>query len=141
MFLDLLFGNSVIRKVEKKRKLEGQVEVLKKQQKVEAEKISKMIDERKAALADSIKAQINALNAQIAVLKNQQKTQSDLLDQERRVEMDKKINDFNQKITTKQNQVKRLSNFIDAERKNQEDALNPEQPNAPKQVLLETKKK
>ena len=141
MSFDFLFGNSVIRKVERKRKLEGEIEVLKKQQKVEIEKISKLTDEKKANLADSIDAQVAALNAQINNLKKQKVTQQDLLDEQRKVEIDKKVNDFNQKITAKQNKVKRLGHFIDAERKNQEDALNPEQPNAPKQVLLETKKK
>ena len=77
MSFDFLFGNSVIRKVERKRKLEGEIEVLKKQQKVEIEKISKLIDEKKANLADSIDAQVAALNAQINNLKKQKVTQKD----------------------------------------------------------------
>lgn len=139
-WFDSLFGNSVIRKVEKKKKLEGQLEVLKKQQKVEVEKISKETEEKKAALVASIDSQINALNASIATLKNQKKTQQELLDEQKKVEMDKKINDFDRKIVSKMNEIKRLGHFIEAERKNQDDALHPEQPNAPKKVLLEDKK-
>lgn len=136
-----LFGSNVISKVQQKKKLEGEIEVLKKQQKVEVEKISKETDEKKAHIVNTINADIAALNAQIDNLKKEKTTRQDLLDQERKVLIDKKVNDFNQQITFKQNKVKRLEHFIDAERKNQEDALNPDQPNAPKQILLENKKK
>ena len=138
-WFDSLFGNSVIRKVEKKKKLEGQLAVLRQQQKIEAEKISKETEKKKADLVCDIDAQITSYEASINNLKKQKKTQQDLLDEQKRVEMDKKIHEFDRKIVSKVNEIKRLGHFIEAERKNQDDALNPDQPNAPKKILLEDK--
>ena len=102
MFLDFLFKNNVIRQVERKQKLEGEVEVLKKQQKVESEKIIKDFAAKKIALADSIQAQIGALQAQIASLKNQKTAQLELLDEQKKVTLDKKIHDYDNQIICKE---------------------------------------
>ena len=156
MFLDFLFKNNVIRQVERKQKLEGEVEVLKKQQKVESEKIIKDFAAKKIALADSIQAQIGALQAQIASLKNQKTAQLELLDEQKKVTLDKKIHDYDNQIICKRNKVKRLIRFIDAEQQNMQDVINPDAPNAPaerhsigfnteekleKKILLEENKK
>ena len=149
MFLDFLFKNNVIRQVERKQKLEGEVEVLKKQQKVESEKIIKDFAAKKIALADSIQAQI-------ASLKNQKTAQLELLDEQKKVTLDKKIHDYDNQIICKRNKVKRLIRFIDAEQQNMQDVINPDAPNAPaerhpigfnteekleKKILLEENKK
>lgn len=147
--LEFLFNrNSITAKVERKQKLLGDVEVLKKQQKVESEKILKDFDAKKIDLNDSIQAQINALQAQIASLKNHRLAQLDLLDEQRKVALDKKINDYDRQIISKQNKAKRLARFIDAEKQNMEDVMNPGGPNAPsvdttknKQLLFEEKVK
>ena len=143
-WFDSIFGNSVIRKVEKKKKLEGQLEVLKKQQKVEVEKVSKESDEKKASMIVYIDSQINAHKASITTLENQKKTQQDLLDEQKKVEIDKCTHNFDRKIVSKMNEIKRLGHYIEAERKNQDDALNPDRPNAPtiseKKILLEDTK-
>ena len=107
MFLDFLFKNNVIRQVERKQKLEGEVEVLKKQQKVESEKIIKDFAAKKIALADSIQAQIGALQAQIASLKNQKTAQLELLDEQKKVTLDKKIHDYDNQIICKRKKVKK----------------------------------
>lgn len=132
---EVLFGNTVVRKTEKKKKIEGQVAVLKKQQKVESEKVLKDFAAKKTNSTDIINAQITALQAQISSLKETRKSQLEILDEQCKVEYDKVINDFDRKIVSKQNQVKRLGHFIEAEIKNQEDVLNSDKPNAPKRLV------
>lgn len=139
-----LFGNSITSKVEKKKKIEGDVEVLKKEQKVKTEETIKDFEVRKATTLDSITAQINSLKAQIKNLEKAKEDRAEMLDQELKVEIDKVINSYNRKIISKQNQAKKLGYYIDAEQKNIQDVIDPYQPNAPKeqkQVLLETKTK
>ncbi len=131
MIFDYIFGNTVTRKVEKKNKIDGQVEVLKKKQKVESEKIIHEYEDKKTATIDNITATINALQAQIASLKISKDTKCQMLDEERKVKLDKIINDFNIKIVNKQNQSKRLTRYIEAEMRNMEDATSHPQPNAP----------
>ncbi len=131
MIFDYIFGNTVTRKVEKKNKIDGQVEVLKKKQKVESEKVIHEYEDKKTATIDNITATINALQAQIASLKISKDTKCQMLDEERKVKLDKIINDFNIKIVNKQNQSKRLTRYIEAEMRNMEDATSHPQPNAP----------
>lgn len=140
-WLNSLFGNSITDKVEKKKKIEGEVEVLKKEQKVASEAIIQDYDNKKTSTTDTINAQINALQAQIASLKNDKVTKCALLDEERKVALDKCINDYDRKIVSKQNQVKRLTRYIDAEQKNMDDVIHPDQPNAPRNILNEDAKK
>lgn len=129
--LDFLFGNSVVRKVEKKKKIEGEIEVLKKQQKVEIENVIKTYDQKKANLNDTTNAQINSLQAQIAALKANRETQTNVLNEEKKVEIDKATNEYNQRITSKTNQAKKLGYLIEAEQKNLADVISPNQPNQP----------
>lgn len=142
-----LFGNSVVRKVEKKKRIEGEIGVLKKQQKVEVENIIKLYDQKKADLSDTTAAQINALQAQIAALKANKETQTNLLNEEKKVAIDKVTNKLDQQIVSKTNQAKKLGYYIDAEQKNLADVISPDQPNQPTQrkILIEdspkTKKK
>lgn len=128
---EFVFGNSITRKVEKRRRMIGEIEVLKKQQKVKCEEILKTFAQDKADLAAKTDAEINSLQAQILSLKEHKKTQTALLDEREKVVIDETINKFDQMIVNKQNQVKRLNRYIDAEQKNIEDVINPDTPNAP----------
>ena len=128
---EFVFGNSITRKVEKRRRMIGEIEVLKKQQKVKCEEILKTFAQDKADLAAKTDAEINSLQAQILSLKEHKKTQTALLDEREKVVIDETINKFDQMIVNKQNQVKRLNRYIDAEQKNIEDVINPDAPNAP----------
>lgn len=126
------FGNGIVRKVEKKKKVDSEVEVLKKQQKVESDKVLKEYEATKRNYSDSVDAQIKSYEAQIIQLKAEKKGQLELYDKQLKVDLDKKINDFDRKIIAKQNQSKRLSYLIDAEQRNMQDVISPDQPNAPK---------
>ena len=106
--LDLIFGNSVVRKVENKKKIEGDIQVLKKQQKVRMEEIIKECATKKANISNSIDAQITELQAQITVLKKSKQDQCDLMDEKQKVMIDQMINDFDRKIINKTNKAKKL---------------------------------
>lgn len=140
--VDDLFGNSITNRVEKKKRIEGQIEVLKKTQKVKAQGVCDEYDAKKKEITDSTNAQINNLQAQIASLKVNKDKQCALLDEQKKVAWDKVVNDFDAKIMSKQNDVKKLSRFIDAEQKNIDDVINPDKPNVPQatKVLNESKK-
>lgn len=125
------FGNPVVRKEEKRQRIVGEVEVLKKQQKVEVERITKEYAVKQANTVDAIDAQIGSLKAQIASLNQEKKDKVNILAEELKVEIDKTINDYDSKIIAKKNKAKKLGYLIDAERKSEEDAINPDQPNAP----------
>lgn len=126
-----LFGNSITRKVEKKKRIDGEIEVLKKQQKVNMEAVMKDYDEKKQAVVDSVDAQVVALKAQIETLETSKGTRCNLLDEERKVAIDKTVNDFNRKIVAKQNESKKIGYYIQAENQNIQDVITPDQPNAP----------
>jgi hypothetical protein len=121
-----IFGNSITKMVEKQKRVLGEIEVLKKQQKVESEEVCKDFADQKTSLCDAIDANIQALQAQISSLKEQKKTKCALLDEKKKVTLDKVINDFDQKITSKRNQAKRIGHLIGAERLNMEDILTEE---------------
>lgn len=141
-WLTSLFGNSITSKVERKKKIEGEIEVLKKEQKVKTEETTKQFEVKKATELDSLSAQISSLRAQIKNLEKAKKDRADMLNEEKKVAIDKVINSYDRKIISKQNQAKKLSYYIDAEQKNIQDVIDPENPNAPKaRVLLENKKK
>ena len=129
-----IFGGSITRMVEKQKKINGEIEVLKKQQKVKSEEVIKEAATKKKALSDAVEANIQALQAQISSLKEQKKTKTALIDESTKVELDKVINDFDQKIVAKKNQSKRLTHLIGAEKMNMEDILSPELPNAPQPI-------
>lgn len=126
-----LFGNSITGKVEKKKRIEGEIEVLKKEQKVKVEETTKAYDVRKASELDSITAQINNYKAQIKNLEKAKQDRADMLAEELKVDIDKVVNSYDRKIISKQNQAKKLGYYIDAEQKNIEDVIDPDQPNAP----------
>lgn len=134
-----IFGNTITKKVEKKNKIEGEVEVLKKEQKVAVEAVMKDFDEKKQEVVDSVDAQIVSLEAQIASLKTSKVTRCNLLDEHRKVALDKTINDYNIKIVQKQNEAKKLGHYIDAENRSIQDTINPSQPNAPTNTNKPTK--
>lgn len=132
-----LFADRITRKTEHKNRVEGQIEVLKKQQKVKSESICHEYDFKKSSTIDSINAQINSLKAQILSLETNKECKIKMLEEEMKVELDKIMNNFNQKIISKQNKVRRLSRFIEAERQNMEDVAHYNQPNAPQQNQLQ----
>lgn len=140
---EFIFGNSITRKVESKKRIEGEIEVLKKQQKVKAESTVKEYNSKKALTIDSINAQINNYKAQIKNLEQLKKDKEEMYDKEMRVAVDKVMNDYDRKIIAKINKAKKLGYYIDAEQKNIQDVITPDQPNAPttKKVLNETKTK
>ena len=127
----LFFGNSITWKVEKQKRIEGEVEVLKKQQKVEVERITKENEAKRKATVDQINAEIAQMQANIASLKQSRTDKIALSAEELKVSVDKAINDYNRKIVNKQNKAKKLGYYIDAEQRNIQDVINPEQPNAP----------
>lgn len=140
---EFIFGNSITRKVESKKRIEGEIEVIRKQQKVKAESTVKEYNSKKALTIDSINAQINNYKAQIKNLEQLKKDKEEMYDKEMRVAVDKVMNDYDRKIIAKINKAKKLGYYIDAEQKNIQDVITPDQPNAPttKKVLNETKTK
>lgn len=140
---EFVFGNTITRKVESKKRIEGEIEVLRKQQKVKAESTVKEYNSKKALTIDSINAQINNYKAQIKNLEQLKKDKEEMYDKEMRVAVDKVMNDYDRKIIAKINKAKKLGYYIDAEQKNIQDVITPDQPNAPttKKVLNETKTK
>lgn len=116
--INRLFGNDVVSKVEKKEKIEGQIEVLKKEQTVKFENKVKEYETRKTNAGNSIEAQINNLQAQIRSLRASKDSQIELIQKELTVELDKIVNKYSQKITKKENAKNRLANLIVAENKN-----------------------
>lgn len=132
--IDSIIGNTITSKVEKKKKVEGEIEVLKKEQKIKSEEVIQEYNEKKTDLTDSIDSQINSYKAQINSLMESKKTKIALIEQEKKVQIDKVINDFDRKIVSKQNHVKRLNRLIDAEYNNMEDVIVPDQPNAPREI-------
>lgn len=140
---EFVFGNTITRKVESKKRIEGEIEVLRKQQKVKAESTVKEYNSKKALTTDSINAQINNYKAQIKNLEQLKKDKEEMYDKEMRVAVDKVMNDYDRRIIAKINKAKKLGYYIDAEQKNIQDVITPDQPNAPttKKVLNETKTK
>lgn len=116
--INRIFGNDVVSKVEKKEKIEGQIEVLKKEQTVKFENKVKEYETRKTNTGNSIEAQINNLQAQIRSLRANKDSQIELIQKELTVELDKIVNKYSQKITKKENAKNRLANLIVAENKN-----------------------
>ena len=129
---EFIFGNSITRKVESKKRIEGEIEVLRKQQKVKAESTVKEYNSKKALTIDSINAQINNYKAQIKNLEQLKKDKEEMFEKEMRVAVDKVINDYDRKIINKINKAKKLGYYIDAEQRNIQDVIKPDQPNAPK---------
>lgn len=138
---EFVFGNTITRKVESKKRIEGEIEVLRKQQKVKAESTVKEYNSKKALTIDSINAQINNYKAQIKNLEQLKKDKEEMYDKEMRVAVDKVMNDYDRKIIAKINKAKKLGYYIDAEQKNIQDVITPDQPNAPttKKILNEDK--
>lgn len=138
--LEKLFKTSIQRHIEKKSKLENEIEVLKTQQKVKSEIVISEYDSKKTQHQNTIDAQIAALQNEIENLKVSRTTHSASLDKEKVVQLKKVDNEFEAKILSKQNEVKKLSNLIDKEQKDMEDLITPLKPNAPKdnrKILVE----
>lgn len=131
MFLNIIFGNPVTRKVERKKMIDGEIEVLKKQQKVKFESTNTEFDGKESKMESNIETQITFLEKQIKILRANKKANLEILREERKVALDKVTNKFNEKITIKQNQSKKLGHLIDAEQKNIQDVINSDTPNAP----------
>lgn len=141
---DIIFSSLMTRRIQKRQKLEGQVEVLKKQQKLASERKVKEYDLKKQTLKLNTDQQIAEYEKEIKELKAEKERQDYLLAEQQKVELDEIFNKYNQKITSKKNSIKKLGHLIDAERQSQEDILNPDQPNTVnverKRLLEETKK-
>ena len=133
--LENLFNNNITQRVEKKNRIDGEIEVLKKKQKVKSEEILHDYEDKKQSTVDQINATINSLQAQITSLKASKATKCQMLDEQRKVELDKVINEFDNKIINKQNKSKKLARYIEADCNNINDNIAPQQPNAPMQVI------
>lgn len=120
-----IFGDSIVRNVERHNKLLGDIEVLKKQQKVSSEAVLKSYATKKRDFINSVDSEVSRLQAQIASLKEHKVAQLELLDEERKVMLDKTINDYDRKITSTYNKAKKLEHLIQAEKANMEDVINP----------------
>lgn len=135
---DIIFSSLMTRRIQKRQKLEGQVEVLKKQQKLASERKVKEYDLKKQNLKLNTEQQIAEYEKEIKELKSEKERQDYLLAEQQKVELDEIINKYDQKITKKNNDIKKLGHLIDAERQSQEDILNPDQPNTLTQTTRKT---
>ncbi len=141
--LEKLFKTNIQRYVEKKNKLENEIEVLKTQQKVKSETVLADFESKKTQFQNNVDAQIVTLQNQIENLKVSKTTQVTAFEKERIVELKKVDNEFDAKILAKQNEVKKITNLIDKEQKDMRDLVNPLKSNAPKdnrKILNENKK-
>lgn len=129
--------NRMQRFVERKKRFEGDVEVLKTKQKVEYENVVRNFKAKKSQLENDVAVEIKALLTQIDNLKKMKLTQTTALDEAMKVELKKVDNRFNQQILAKQNEIKKLNNMIDKEQKDIRDLISVQSPNAPK-VLVES---
>ena len=138
-----LFKTSIQRHVEKKCRLENEIEVLKTQQKVRSENVISEFNSKKTQHQNNVDAQIAALQNQIENLKVSKTTQVEAFEKERIVALKKVDNEFDAKILAKQNEVKKLSNLIEKEQKDMRDIVQPQKATAPKdnrRILNECKK-
>ena len=120
-----IFKTSITSKVEKLKKLQGKVEVLKKEQKVGTDSVIKAYDVKQSELKNAIDAQIANFKAEIKSLEAHKKAQFELYNQERKVAIDKTINEYNAKIVNVTNQITELMHLIEAERKTEEEVVRP----------------
>lgn len=140
--LDKLFKTTIQRYVEKKNKLENEIEILKTQQKVKSETVIADFESKKTQFQNNVDAQIATLQNQIENLKVSKVTQVTAFEKERIVELKKVDNEFDAKILARQNEVKKIANLIDKEQKDMRDLVNPLKSNAPKdnkRILIEKK--
>ena len=138
-----LFKTSIQRHVERKCRLENEIEVLKTQQKVISENVLSEFNSKKTQHENNVDAQIAALLNQIENLKVSKTTQVAAFEKEKVVALKKVDNEFDAKILAKQNEVKKLSNLIEKEQKDMRDLVQPQKANAPKdnrRILNESKK-
>ena len=141
--LEKLFKTNIQRYVEKKNKLENEIEILKTQQKVKSETVIADFESKKTQFQNNVDAQIATLQNQIENLKVSKVTQVTAFEKERIVELKKVDNEFDAKILARQNEVKKIANLIDKEQKDMRDLVNPLKSNAPKdnrKILNENKK-
>lgn len=142
MIFDKLFKTNFQRHVERKARVENEIEVLKTQQKVKTENVIAEYNSKKTQHENNVDAQISALKNQIENLKVSRKTQVEAFEKEKIVALKKVDNEFDAKILAKKNEVKKLTNLIEKEQKDMEDFVNPEKSNAPKdnrKILNESK--
>lgn len=132
-----VFGNSITSKVEQKKRIEGQIEVLRKQEKVECERVIKDFTARKEQLENDTNTEIARLKAEINRLNTNRDAQLVLFAEQQKVMLDETINEFDRKIVNKTNKAKKLGYLVEAEQKNIEDVINPQQPNAPRTPISE----
>ena len=114
---DWLFKDKVVLKVEKKKKLENAIELLKKEKQIQFETIVKDFDMQKINLSTDVETQIKALEAQINCLRQELKAQLALIQKRSVIELDKVINEYDQRISIKQNELNKLLNLIEADKK------------------------
>lgn len=136
MFITFNIKNKITKMIEKSKCLEGQIGVLKKEQKVKSETLCKECEARKIAYTNTTNAEIANLEAQIETKKKQIITYNAACDQQLKVDLDKAINDYDLKITKKLNEKNRLTNLIEAEHKNNMDVMVDNAPNAPTKRIL-----
>lgn len=114
---DWLFKDKVVLKVEKKKKLENAIELLKKEKQIQFETIVKDFDMQKINLSTDVETQIKALEAQINCLRQELKAQLALIQKRSVIELDKVINEYDQRISIKENELNKLLNLIEADKK------------------------
>ena len=136
-----IFKSKITRMVEKSKRLQGEVEVLKKQQKVKVENELKECESRKTQYTNTTNATIAAYKASIKSAELSIKAECSKYDQECKVEVDKIMNEYDSKILAKLNELNRTKNLIDAENKNNMDVMKPLMVNAPTTKVLNEAKK
>ena len=114
---DWLFKDKVVLKVEKKKKLENAIELLKKEKQIQFETVVKDFDMQKINLSTEVETQIKALEAQINCLRQELKAQLALIQKRSVIELDKVINEYDQRISIKENDLNKLLNLIEADKK------------------------
>lgn len=143
MILEKLFRTNFQKHIERKARVENEVEVLKTQQKVKSEAVIANFESKKIQFSNNTDAEITTLEKQIENLKASKTNQICAFEKELVVELKKVDNEFDAKILAKQNEIKKLTNLIEKEQKDMRDLVNPLKSNAPKnnrRILNESKK-
>ena len=143
MIFEKLFRTNFQKHIERKARVENEVEVLKTQQKVKSEAVIANFESKKIQFSNNTDAEITTLEKQIENLKASKTNQICAFEKELVVELKKVDNEFDAKILAKQNEIKKLTNLIEKEQKDMRDLVTPLKSNAPKnnrRILNESKK-
>ncbi|WP_300924621.1 hypothetical protein [uncultured Clostridium sp.] len=109
------FTDSINKKLEKKKRIESNIEVLKKKSKVAIQTTNTAFDQEKASTLNNINIQIGKLKAKIEALEISKGTCTKLLEEQQEVAINKIANKFNLKVINQQNKVSKYEQAINAE--------------------------